>query len=84
MADKEILEADVYRLRGRVDELETAQAKSVLRQKTEVDAAAKSAVASYLLSPAFRKIDDAKRSKVIADTVALIRHLFRREHPDLE
>ncbi|CAL1393312.1 unnamed protein product [Linum trigynum] len=84
MADKEILEADVTRLREPVDEMEKAQAESVLRHKTEVDDAAKAAVASYLLSPAFRKIDDAKSSKVIADTVASIRHLFRREHPELE
>ncbi|CAL1377367.1 unnamed protein product [Linum trigynum] len=84
MADKEILEADISRLHYRVEELEKAQAESVLRHKTEVDAASKAAVASYLLSPAFRKIDDAKRSKVMGDTVPSIRHLFRREHPELE
>ncbi|CAL1355986.1 unnamed protein product [Linum trigynum] len=65
MADKEILEADFSRLRERVEELEKEKGESSLKHQTEVDAAAKSAVATYLLSPTFHKIDDSKRSKAI-------------------
>ncbi|CAL1410549.1 unnamed protein product [Linum trigynum] len=84
MADKDILEADVSRSHGRVEELEKEKEECSLRHKTEVDVVAKSAIATYLLSPAFRQIDYVMRSKVIADIVASIRHLLRRERPELE
>ncbi|CAL1396336.1 unnamed protein product [Linum trigynum] len=67
-------------LQDKVNELEARVVDLEARRELELDEAREDARASFFDSDEFKAVDEAKYQKLLRDTVASIRHLFRREH----